>query len=62
MIQLNNIHKTYYIGQNSLHVLKGVDMNVGKGEMVSIMEDLSKESKIKGEEKKEEPKKTEEKK
>jgi putative ABC transport system ATP-binding protein len=37
MIQLKNIHKTYYIGQNSLHVLKGVDMNIEKGEMISIM-------------------------
>jgi len=37
MIQLKNIHKTYYIGQNSLHVLKGVDMNINKGEMLSIM-------------------------
>ena len=37
MIRLSNIHKTYYIGQNSLHVLKGVDMNIDKGEMISIM-------------------------
>ncbi len=37
MIQLRNIHKTYYIGQNSLHVLKGIDMNIEKGEMISIM-------------------------
>ena len=37
MIQLKNIHKSYYIGQNSLHVLKGVDMDISKGEMVSIM-------------------------
>jgi putative ABC transport system ATP-binding protein len=37
MIQLKNIHKTYYIGQNSLHVLKGVDMNIPKGQMLSIM-------------------------
>jgi putative ABC transport system ATP-binding protein len=37
MIQLKNIHKTYYIGQNSLHVLKGVDMDIQKGEMISIM-------------------------
>ncbi len=37
MIQLKNIHKTYYIGQNSLHVLKGVDMKIEKGEMISIM-------------------------
>ena len=37
MIRLKNIHKTYYIGQNSLHVLKGVDMHIQKGEMISIM-------------------------
>lgn len=37
MIQLNNIHKTYYIGQNSLHVLKGVNLSIDKGEMISIM-------------------------
>ena len=37
MIHLKNIHKTYYIGQNSLHVLKGVDMHIRKGEMISIM-------------------------
>lgn len=37
MIRLKNIHKTYYIGQNSLHVLKGVEMNIKKGEMISIM-------------------------
>jgi putative ABC transport system ATP-binding protein len=37
MIQLTNIHKTYYIGQNSLHVLKGVNMEIEKGEMISIM-------------------------
>jgi putative ABC transport system ATP-binding protein len=37
MIRLKNLHKTYYIGQNSLHVLKGVDLNIEKGEMISIM-------------------------
>jgi len=37
MILLKNIHKTYYIGQNSLHVLKGVDLNIEKGEMISVM-------------------------
>jgi putative ABC transport system ATP-binding protein len=37
MILLKNIHKTYYIGQNSLHVLKGVDLSIEKGEMISIM-------------------------
>jgi putative ABC transport system ATP-binding protein len=37
MIQLKNIHKSYFIGQNSLHVLKGVDLDIRKGEMISIM-------------------------
>lgn len=37
MIRLENIHKSYKTGQSSLHVLKGVDMHVKAGEMVSIM-------------------------
>jgi putative ABC transport system ATP-binding protein len=37
MIQLKNIHKTYNIGANNLHVLKGIDLEIQKGEMVSIM-------------------------
>jgi putative ABC transport system ATP-binding protein len=37
MIRLNNIHKTYYTGHNSLHVLKGIDLVIEKGEFVSIM-------------------------
>src|SRR6187455_2735566 len=37
MIQLRNIHKTYSIGANRLHVLKGIDLDIGKGEFVSIM-------------------------
>jgi putative ABC transport system ATP-binding protein len=37
MIRLENIHKSYKTGQSSLHVLKGVNMHVKAGEMVSIM-------------------------
>jgi len=37
MIQLNQVNKTYYTGKTSLHVLKGVDLDVEKGELVSIM-------------------------
>jgi len=37
MITLNNIHKTYETGSNSLHVLKGIDLEVGAGEMVAVM-------------------------
>ncbi|MEM6299392.1 MAG: ABC transporter ATP-binding protein [Bacteroidota bacterium] len=37
MIALNNIHKSYQTGQQKLHVLKGIDMHIGEGELVSIM-------------------------
>ena len=36
MIHLENIHKTYNNGQ-PLHVLKGINLDIGKGEFVSIM-------------------------
>ncbi len=36
MIRLEQIHKTYHNG-SPLHVLKGIDLEVEKGEMVSIM-------------------------
>ncbi|MDR0541436.1 MAG: ABC transporter ATP-binding protein [Dysgonamonadaceae bacterium] len=36
MIKLEHINKTYYSGA-PLHVLKGIDLNIEKGEMVSIM-------------------------
>jgi putative ABC transport system ATP-binding protein len=37
MIQLTNINKYYSIGHNRLHVLKGIDLEIGEGELVSIM-------------------------
>ncbi len=37
MIQLNGINKYYSIGKNKLHVLKGLDLHIGEGELVSIM-------------------------
>ena len=36
MIKLEAIHKTYHNG-SPLHVLKGIDLEVAKGELVSIM-------------------------
>jgi putative ABC transport system ATP-binding protein len=36
IIKLRNINKTYYSG-SPLHVLKGIDLDIEKGEMVSIM-------------------------
>lgn len=37
IIDIENLHKSYQIGKNDLHVLKGIDMKVFKGELVSIM-------------------------
>jgi putative ABC transport system ATP-binding protein len=37
MITLKNIHKSYIMGANKLHVLKGIDLEIKKGELVSIM-------------------------
>jgi len=37
MIQLKQIIKTYPMGKRELRVLQGVDLQVGKGEMVAIM-------------------------
>lgn len=37
MISLNNIHKSYAMGSNSLHVLKGINLTIEQGEFVSIM-------------------------
>lgn len=37
MITLKNLHKSYEVGQNKLHVLKGIDLSIDQGELVSIM-------------------------
>lgn len=37
MLHLTNINKYYSIGHNRLHVLKGIDMEIEAGELVSIM-------------------------
>jgi putative ABC transport system ATP-binding protein len=37
MINLKNIHKSYVTGANKLHVLKGINLEIGEGELVSIM-------------------------
>jgi len=37
MLKINNLHKSYKMGDSSLHVLKGIDLQVDKGEMVAIM-------------------------
>lgn len=37
MIEIKNLHKSYVMGSNKLHVLKGIDFSVKEGEMVAIM-------------------------
>lgn len=37
MIEIKNLHKSYRMGSNSLHVLKGIDFSVEEGELVAIM-------------------------
>lgn len=37
MIEINDLHKSYKIGKNSLHVLKGLNLQIEEGELVAIM-------------------------
>ncbi len=37
MISIKNLHKSYRMGSNSLHVLKGINLKIDKGELVAIM-------------------------
>jgi len=37
MIEIKDLHKSYQMGSNSLHVLKGIDFKVEAGELVAIM-------------------------
>jgi len=37
MIEISDLHKSYKMGANSLHVLKGINLNIKEGELVSIM-------------------------
>jgi ABC-type lipoprotein export system ATPase subunit len=37
LIELHDIHKTYHLGQVDLRVLKGVSLQIERGEMVALM-------------------------
>jgi len=37
MITIENLHKSYKMGESSLHVLKGINFKVNEGELVAIM-------------------------
>ena len=37
MIAIKDLHKSYHMGSNSLHVLKGINFEAKEGEMIAIM-------------------------
>ncbi len=37
MIEIKDLHKSYKMGSNSLHVLKGINLSIEAGELVAIM-------------------------
>ncbi|MAU26242.1 MAG: ABC transporter ATP-binding protein [Muricauda sp.] len=37
MIEIKDLHKSYKMGSNSLHVLKGLNFSIKEGELVAIM-------------------------
>lgn len=37
MIEIRDLHKSYKMGSNSLHVLKGINFSADEGELVAIM-------------------------
>lgn len=37
MIEIKDLHKSYQMGSNSLHVLKGLNFSIDEGELVAIM-------------------------
>ena len=37
MIEIENLHKSYFTGSEPLHVLKGINLSIAEGELVSIM-------------------------
>ena len=37
LIRLENIHKTYHLGEIDLPVLKGVSLAIARGELVALM-------------------------
>lgn len=37
MIEIKDLHKSYKMGSNSLHVLKGLNFSIADGELVAIM-------------------------
>lgn len=36
-LELHDIHKSYYLGKEEFPVLKGIDLNLERGEFISIL-------------------------
>src|ERR1700759_985680 len=36
LIRLSDVHKTYHLGEMDLPVLKGITLNIARGEMVAL--------------------------
>ena len=37
MIRVSGLHKTYRVGDDEVRALRGVDLSIGRNEMVAIM-------------------------
>ena len=37
ILEASNINKSYFRSSNALHVLKGIDLKIGEGEIVSVV-------------------------
>ena len=37
LIQLNDIERTFYLGDSKVHALRNVDLNISRGEYIAVM-------------------------
>ena len=37
MISLNNVHKNYYVGKETIHALKNINLRINKGDFLSVV-------------------------
>ena len=37
LIRIENLHKTYHMGDNHVHALRGITLDIARGDFVSIM-------------------------
>ena len=39
LIRIENVHKTYHLGEVDVPVLRGISLSIGRGELVAVMGD-----------------------